>query len=254
MKVSHKSCPEERPSCCEKIRGVCAQPGSRESVHERPTRVWARPKSVWQECPKRAILSPLGHKGETAHRWLWSVLQKRYARVLRIWWKNLKRRYSSNKIFFGRTLPNVKLRGFSQNWIFNMRVSERLRSLVFIQIHFFQKNQQLSSRNFSSQVFIYKYNFGYGNLKCSRHRPLNLSKGFHSPDLAALTSWRFILLKKLCGGTGSHFIPANVFSRPMQQVKQDIVSKWPILNHLKKICSSLPKHGKQNLGPKVFIA
>ena len=49
-------------------------------------------------------------------------------------------------------MPNVKLRGFIQSWIFNMRVSERLGSLVFIQKHFFQRTQQLSRGNFSSQV------------------------------------------------------------------------------------------------------
>jgi hypothetical protein len=38
--------------------------------------------------------------------------------------------------YFGRALPNVKLRGFIQSWVFNMRVSERLGSLVFIQKHF----------------------------------------------------------------------------------------------------------------------
>ena len=67
-------------------------------------------------------------------------------------------------------MPNVKLRGFSQSWIFNMRVSERLESLVFIQKHFFPRTQQLPRGNFSSQVFIYKYNFDYENLKC----PLSL--------------------------------------------------------------------------------
>ena len=76
---------------------------------------------------------------------------------------------------------------FIQSWIFNMRVSERLGSLVFIQKHFSQRTQQLPRGNFSSQVFIHKHNFGRGNLKCSRHKHLNLSKGFLSPDLAVLT-------------------------------------------------------------------
>ena len=100
-----------------------------------------------------------------AHRWLWPVLQKRYTWVFRTWWKPLKRQYTSNKSFFWRILPNVKLRGFSQSWIFNMRVSERLRSLVFI--------QKLFSKEFSSYPgelqctgFHLQYNFGYGNLKC----------------------------------------------------------------------------------------
>jgi hypothetical protein len=95
--------------------------------------------------------------------------------------------------YFGRALPNVKLRGFIQSWIFNMRVSERLGSLVFIQKHFIQRTQQLSRGNFSSQVFIYTYNFGCGNLQCSRHKPLNLSKGFYSPGLAVLTLFRCCL-------------------------------------------------------------
>ena len=34
-----------------------------------------------------------------AHRWLWAVLQKRHTRVLRIWWKKFKHRYSSNESF-----------------------------------------------------------------------------------------------------------------------------------------------------------
>jgi len=34
-----------------------------------------------------------------AHRWLWAELQKRHTRVLRIWWKKLKHRYSSNDSF-----------------------------------------------------------------------------------------------------------------------------------------------------------
>ena len=42
--------------------------------------------------------------------------------------------------YFGRALPNVKLRGFIQRWVLNRRVSERLGSLVFIQKHFFPKN------------------------------------------------------------------------------------------------------------------
>ena len=54
-----------------------------------------------------------------------------------------------------------------------MRVSERLGSRVFIQEHFFHRIQQLPRGNFSSQVFIHKQNFGHGNLKCSRHRPLD---------------------------------------------------------------------------------
>ena len=74
-----------------------------------------------------------------------------------------------------------------------MRVSERLGSLVFIQKHVFQRTQQLSRGNFSSQVFIYTYNFGCGNLQCSRHKPLNLSKGFYSPGLAVLTLFRCCL-------------------------------------------------------------
>ena len=90
-----------------------------------------------------------------AHRWLWPVLQKRYTWVFRTWWKTLKRQYTSNKSLFWRTLPNVILRGFSQSWIFNMRVSERLRSLVFIQKLFFPKNSAAIQGNFSSQVFIY---------------------------------------------------------------------------------------------------
>ena len=95
--------------------------------------------------------------------------------------------------YFGRALPNVTLRGFIQSWIFNRRVSERLGSLVFIQKHFFQRTQQLSRGNFSSQVFIYTYNFGCGNLQCSRHKPLNLCKGFYSPGLAVLTLFRCCL-------------------------------------------------------------
>ena len=127
-----------------------------------------------------------------AHRWLWPVLQKRYTWVFRTWWKTLKRQYTSNKSFFWRILPNVKLRGFSQSWIFNMRVSERLRSLVFI--------QKLFSKEFSSYPgelqctgFHLQYNFGYGNLKCSRHKPLNLSTSFYSPGLAVLTLFRCCL-------------------------------------------------------------
>ena len=73
-----------------------------------------------------------------------------------------------------------------------MRVSERLRSLVFI--------QKLFSKEFSSYPgelqgtgFHLQYNFGYGNLKCSRHKPLNLSTGFYSPGLAVLTLFRCCL-------------------------------------------------------------
>ena len=58
---------------------------------------------------------------------------------------------------------------------------------------FSQRTQQLSRGNFSSQVFIYTYNFGCRNLKCSWHKPLNLSQGFYSPGLAVLTLFRCCL-------------------------------------------------------------
>ena len=38
-----------------------------------------------------------------------------------------------------------------------------------------------------------QYNFCYGNLKCSRHKPLNLSTSFYSPGLAVLTLFRCCL-------------------------------------------------------------
>ena len=53
-----------------------------------------------------------------------------------------------------------------------MRVSERLRLLVFIQKYIY--------------IFIYKYNFAFGNLKYLRHKPLNLNTGFYSPGLVIL--------------------------------------------------------------------
>ena len=64
----------------------------------------------------------------------------------------------------------------------------------FLSKHIFsQRIQQLSRRNFNSQVFIYKFNIGYENLKCSRHKPVNFSKRFHSPDFAVLTLFRCYL-------------------------------------------------------------
>jgi hypothetical protein len=64
----------------------------------------------------------------------------------------------------------------------------------FLSKHIFsQRIQQLSRRNFNSQVFIYKFIIGYENLKCSRHKPVNFSKRFHSPDLAVLTLFRCYL-------------------------------------------------------------
>ena len=67
------------------------------------------------------------------------------------------------------------------------------KNYVSISIHLKTYTFTASRGNFSSQVFIYKYNFGYGNLKCSGHKPLNLSTGFHSPDLAVLTLFRCCL-------------------------------------------------------------
>jgi len=43
-------------------------------------------------------------------------------------------------VFFEELCQASSSGGFSQSWIFNMRVSERLGSLVFIQKHFFPKN------------------------------------------------------------------------------------------------------------------
>ena len=82
--------------------------------------------------------------------------------------------------FFWQSFAKRQAQGFIQSWICNMRVSERLGSLVFIQKQLFQIIQQLPRQSFSSQVFIHKYFFCHRNLKCSRHKPLDPSKGFHS--------------------------------------------------------------------------
>ena len=95
---------------------------------------------------------------------------------------------------FWKSFAKRQAQGFHPTLGFkHLRVSERRGSLVFIQKHFSQRTQQLSRGNFSSQVFIYTYNFGCGNLQCSRHKPLNPSKGFYSPGLAVLTLFRCCL-------------------------------------------------------------
>ena len=125
-----------------------------------------------------------------------------------------------------------------------MRVSERLRSLVFIQKHFFPKNSAAIQGNFSSQVFIYKYNFGYGNLKCSRHKPLNLSTGFYSPGLAVLTLFRCCL---------QHLSLA--FARCASGFVDSIFEYICLYLHLLKIFEYMERHQKtwpEHMDPYVY--
>ena len=85
---------------------------------------WRR---FWLGSPLWSVMFTVGNRrwGKTAknlglarlvlaHRWLWPVLQKRYARVFRTCWKNLKRRYSSNKscFLFLKSFAKRKAKGF----------------------------------------------------------------------------------------------------------------------------------------------
>ena len=124
-----------------------------------------------------------------------------------------------------------------------MRVSERLRSLVFI--------QKLFSKEFSSYPgelqctgFHLQYNFGYGNLKCSRHKPLNLSTGFYSPGLAVLTLFRCCL---------QHLSLA--FARCASGFVDSIFEYICLYLHLLKIFEYMERHQKtwpEHMDPYVY--
>ena len=111
-----------------------------------------------------------------AHRWLWAVLQKRHTRVLRIWWKKLKHRYSSNEsfcVFILEELCQTSSSGVSSKVGFSTWESVKGWGHWFLSRNIFSK--ELSSYpgwTSAHRVFIYTYNFGCGNLQCSRHKPL----------------------------------------------------------------------------------
>ena len=147
----------------------------------------------WGTKDKNLGLERLG----LAHRWLWAVLQKRHTRVLRIWWKKLKHRYSSNEsfcVFILEELCQTSSSGVSSKVGFSTWESVKGWGHWFLSRNIFSK--ELSSYpggTSAHRVFIYTYNFGCGNLQCSRHKTLNLNKGFYSPGLAVLTLFRCCL-------------------------------------------------------------
>ena len=132
-----------------------------------------------------------------------------------------------------------------------MRVSERLRSPVFIQKLFFSK---VSSYPGELQFtgFHLQYNFGYGNLKCSRHKPLNLSTSFYSPGLAVLTLFRCCLqhlslafARCASGFVDSIFEYLNIFEYTCIYLN--------IFEHMERHQKTWPEHMDPYVYPFVFF-
>ena len=131
--------------------------------------------TVYRGCCTKAKNLGLERLG-LAHRWLWAVLQKRHTRVLRIWWKKLKHRYSSNEsfcVFILEELCQTSSSGVSSKVGFSTWESVKGWGHWFLSRNIVSK--ELSSYpggTSAHRVFIYTYNFGCGNLQCSRHKPL----------------------------------------------------------------------------------
>ena len=143
----------------------------------------------WGTKAKNLGLERLG----LAHRWLWAVLQKRYTRVLRIWWKNLKHRHSSNEsfcVFILEELCQTSSSGVSSKVGFSTWESVKGWGHWFLSRNIFSKELSsypggTSAHRFSSTHIILVAG------TCSAHgiNPC-LSKGFYSPGLAVLALFR----------------------------------------------------------------